>query len=141
MDRRRIPSIPRSGPHKGEFATKWEGFRKALRKGYWNIGNLREWKPRPIGYKKGGFRGVENVDDCCGVYVFLNKDKYVLYVGKSAGTLAKRIKKSFTEQPPSKRGYIRYVTAHRVTNAVETSKMEAELLWYYTPPWNTRFTH
>jgi hypothetical protein len=139
MDRRRIPSIPGKGPQKGDYARKWDGFKKALQKVYWDIDELDKWNPRPIrSLEEGGVQGVEDVSLCWGVYVFLNKDKYVLYVGKGS-KLAERIKRSFKGRPRVQRDYIRYVAAHQVHNAVETDKMEKELRNYYHPPWNRQF--
>ncbi|MEO0130117.1 MAG: GIY-YIG nuclease family protein [candidate division WOR-3 bacterium] len=132
MVRRWISSIPTSYAWKGAYATKWEGFEKA-RIRQWRI--IKEWKIRRINEDDYGIDDIENV---CGIYVFLNKGNYVLYIGSSRN-LQRRIRQTYDNFAEFQRAYIFKITACQVINKREAEIGESDLLWYYIPPWNTTF--
>lgn len=132
--------MPTSRAWSGAYATKWEGFSKAWVRKHSIERGLYSWDRRPIGVDYQGLWGIDDIEDVCGVYVFLAKNSYVLYVGKSR-SLRREIKLRYRHFEQYKRQYIHQLTAHKSINDAGASKMESDLLWYYTPPWNTRFVH
>jgi hypothetical protein len=138
MDRRWIQTIPISQRYEGAFATKWEGFSRAWIREIGIDRGLTKWNPRRIRQNVEGVWGVEDINQVCGVYVFLAKNDYVLYVGMSTQLKSEIIQK-YKRIEPFKRRYIYKVAAHQAINRRYAKIMESDLLWYYTPPWNTRF--
>jgi hypothetical protein len=138
---RRYLDIPTSRLWGGAHATKWKGFAIA-----WNryIGDedkeLKKWNPRRIGEDKDGVWGIEDIPDICGVYVFLNKENYVLYVGCSKGWLFSEIKSRYRRFQNYEKNYVKLFAAHQAISARLAENMESDLLRYYTPPWNTKFS-
>ena len=118
------------------WATKWEGFSKAIIR---KIRLKKRWNQRKIFTEEGNITGgIEDIDNVCGVYVFLNKDDYVLYVGSSK-KLYDEIKNAFRRLSSSRQNCIKKICAYQVICYAEAKKLESDLLWYYTPPFNTRF--
>jgi hypothetical protein len=140
MIRRLIPTLPTSRAWSGMYATRWEGFSKAWIRKHPTERGLYQWRPRPIGDDSDGLFGIDDMGDVCGVYVFLARNGYVLYVGKSRN-LRTEIKQRYRGFEQFRRRYIHQVTAHKSVNDAGAGKMESDLQWYYTPPWNTRFVH
>jgi len=129
MERRWLPTADL-------WATKWEGFEKAKVR---EIRLKKRWNPRKISTEGGNIiSGIEDINDVCGVYVFLNKNNYVLYIGSSK-QLYTEIKNTFRRFSPSRRKCIEKICAYQVINSDEAEKFESDLLWYYTPPFNTKF--
>jgi len=140
LNRRWIPTVPTSKAWGGAYATKWEGFSKAWIREYGLDRGLYKWNPRRIDYDGpgSGVFGIEDIDDVCGVYVFLANNNYVLYVGMST-RLGSEIASRYKRFEGYKRKHIHQVVAHKALSADFAKRMETDLLWYYTPPWNTRF--
>jgi hypothetical protein len=139
MQRRWFGNIHYSKAWKGVYATKWEGFRVAWKRG---VGDsrirLQEWPPEHIRENKGNICNLGDIREVCGVYVFLSRQLYVLYVGESK-RLAERINVSYKGFPVHQRNHIIHFAAHQAINQQLAKSMESDLLWYYTPPWNTRY--
>lgn len=136
MKRRWIHSIPASKAWRGEYATKWDGWEKA-----WIRNVVKEKFPRWILtsisiLKRDDFKSY--IPDYCGVYVFINRNDYVLYVGRSK-KLGYEILQRFRSFDKYKRKYIRKFAAHRSYNMPQAKNMEMDLLRYYTPPWDTKY--
>ncbi len=139
MNRRWIHSIPMSPAWNGAYATRWAGFERAwIRSTCGDIRKLRKWNPRRVNENSFSFRSIKEIPDVCGVYVFLSRDNYVLYVGMSR-RLGSEIRLRYKRFKNFQKRYIHLVAAHQALQTRLAKKMEEDLLWYYTPPWNTRF--
>jgi len=140
VTRRYISTIPTSPAWDGAYATKWEGFSKAWIRRHPIERGLYKCYPRPIWADDCGICGVDDIGDVCGVYVFLAKNGYVLYIGKSRN-LRTEIMQRYRSFEQFRKKYVHRVAAHKSINEDGAGKMESDLLWYYTPPWNTKFGH
>lgn len=136
MKRRWLISIPTSKVRRGAYATKWQTWAVAWQR-ILPTERLRRWNRTSIAaLDDEDFH--ERVPDYCGVYAFLNQDGYVLYVGRSI-RLGTEILSKYRGFHSYKRNHIEGFVAHAAPNAKQMEYMELDLLWYYTPPWNTRF--
>jgi hypothetical protein len=140
MKRRFIPTIPMAPATRGAYASVWEDFNKAFVREHSFGYPLKEWKPKEIVEDDSRIWGIKDIPDVCGTYVFLSDRAYVLYVGKSKH-LNREIRLKFRSFKKFKREFIVKVAAHQARGDKLAEKMESDLLWYYTPPWNTRFGH
>lgn len=136
MQRRWLRSIPISKGQRGAYASKWEGWKKAVQRKV-KREELWRWNPTPI-TRLNDLDFKEYVPDYCGVYVFLDRNNYVLYVGKSK-YLGTEILRKHKRLSNNKRKHIKKFVVHRTINDAQAKKMELDLIWYYVPPWNKRF--
>lgn len=140
VHRRWLPSVPMSKVQRGAYATEWEGWTKAWKRDI-HSEKVWKWNPKPIEVLwEQDF--LKQVPGYFGVYVFLTHNNYVLYLGRGT-QLGKRIRSSYKNDkkfPGYMKDHIRKFAAHRALNEALMKYMEFDLLRYYTPPWNTKFS-
>lgn len=93
---------------------------------------LREW-----GIKKLTKKNVTEIPDETGVYLLMDSNKFVVYVGMSESLQEQLLNHLESEDIPN----IQYFMVYQLSKTLEARNFERDLIYQYQPYYNTQVIH
>jgi hypothetical protein len=132
MQRRYLPALKDHRNRPGAFATVWEGWVNPRGRSFDVSGRKNVTYPRD----------VNDAEDRTGCYAILydtgGGNLYVAYIGSSK-SVRTELKQKYREWGIAEESYFPY-TAQYIPGLSIAREIESDLIRYYCPPWNVRFS-